>query len=171
MGTLKRYKCNECRYSKELHLGIGMLYPMVSDTVKDSIASGEFGEELRQAYSGCELPAVCPVEAVYACPECGHWDVFRDASVYEPTDPVAARKEVYGIKTVEEWGGIPYVMRHDVASGKYRLIARFEPLCPKCGQGMRAIEGSPESKLKGGGLKCPRCGSNNASIERTGCWD
>ena len=121
MGTMMMYKCNDCGFSKELHLGSGMMLPNASEKLKAAIASGEYGPELKGAYEKCELPVVCPESKVYECPRCGYWDVYQNASVYEPTDVAAARKKRFGAKTVAEWGEIPYVFEHELESDEYRL--------------------------------------------------
>lgn len=171
MGTMRLYKCGKCGYSKQLHLGIGMMYPRVSDAMKQSIETGEYGPELKAAYDGCELPAVRPEDLVYVCPNCGCWDVFRDASVYEPVDIEAARREQFGIKTVEEWGGIPHVMSYENKSGKYRVVCRYTPACPNCGEGMVPAPERADEEPDVSALKCPRCGSLDASVGEAGFWD
>ena len=171
MGNMLFYKCNDCGYTRQLHLGIGMMYPRVSDAIKRSIADGEYGSELKSAFESCELPAVCPEGLVYACPSCGYWDVYRNASVFAPTDIDAVKKERFGIKTVEEWGGIPYVMGHEIERGKYRLVRRYAPSCPSCSEGMVPAPGSSEEELDASALKCPKCKSTNATITESGFWD
>ena len=171
MGTMMMYKCNNCGFSKKLHLGSGMMLPHVSDELKSSIASGEYGPELKGAYEECKLPVVCPESKVYECPKCGCWDVYQDVSVYEPTDVAAARKKRFGIKTVAEWGKIPYVFEHELESDEYRLVREFTPSCPKCGEGMHAHR---SRAVKNGGaakLKCLHCGASDGSFELFGCWD
>lgn len=171
MGTMRLYKCGKCGYSRELHLGIGMMYPSVSAAMKESIQAGEYGPELKAAYEGCELPAVRPEEMVYVCPACGFWDVYRDASVYEPADIEAAKKKQYGIKTAEEWGGIPYLMNYEIESGRYRLIGNYEPECPECGGRMAPSPVIAEEEPDAGAIKCPECGSTDATIAESGLWD
>lgn len=171
MGTMMKYGCLECGRSKQLHLGVGMMYPRVCDDMKQSIANGEYGSELKAAYESCELPAVRPEEMVYMCPSCGNWEVHRDASVYEPSDVEAAKKEKFGIKTVEEWGGIPYISGYEIESGKYRLVSCYTPACPNCGDGMAIVAGDDKDELKASELKCPECGSLKKSISFSGYWD
>lgn len=171
MGTMMMYKCNDCGFSKELHLGSGMMLPNASEKLKAAIASGEYGPELKGAYEECELPVVCPESKVYECPRCGYWDVYQNASVYEPTDVAAARKKRFGAKTVAEWGEIPYVFERELESDEYRLAREFTPSCPKCGEGMHTHQ---SHAVKNGGaakLKCPHCGASNGSLEFFGCWD
>ena len=171
MGTLKLYECGKCGYSRGFSLGIGMRYPRASDAMKESIEAGDYGPELKAAYDNCELPAVRPESAVYICPNCGCWDIHRDASIYEPVDVESAKKKQFGIKTVEEWGGIPYVMGYEIESGEYRLVSRYSPVCPECGEGMvRAME-KGEDEPEASALKCPRCGSLSASVAEVGFWD
>lgn len=171
IGTTVTSKCHDCGYSKQLHLGIGMMYPRVSDAMKEAIAFGEYGAELKGAFEGCELPAVRPEDMVYICPSCGSWDVFRNASVYEPTDIEAAKKEQFGTKTVEEWDGIPYVTGWEIESGKYCLVSSYLPRCPECGDGMHPLPVGPEGKMDASLLKCPRCGSSNSAVDVSGFWD
>lgn len=171
MGTMMMYKCNDCGFSKELYLGSGMMLPHVSDELKAAIANGEYGPDLKSAFEECELPVVCPESKVYECPKCAHWDVYQDTSVYEPTDVAAARKKQFGTKTVEGWGGIPYVFEHELKGDEYRLVREFVPSCPKCGAGMRACENRAVKKGGRAKLKCPHCGASNGSFEMFGCWD
>ena len=34
MGAMMMYKCNDCGFSKELHLGSGMMLPNASENLK-----------------------------------------------------------------------------------------------------------------------------------------
>ena len=171
MGTMRNYRCKSCGYNKQLHLGSGMMYPRVSDSAKEAIAAGEHGDELKEAFDSIELPAVRPEEMIYVCPSCGCWDVYMDASVYEPTDTEAMKKREFGIKTVEEWGGVPYMTDYDIEVGDFRLVARYVPACPSCGEGMHPLPGASEDEPDAKGLKCPKCGSTDATIRESGWWD
>ena len=54
-----------------------MMYPRVSDAMKEYIQAGEFVSELKAAYGDGEFPAMRPEEQVYVCPTCGFWDLCR----------------------------------------------------------------------------------------------
>jgi len=45
VGTMLKYRCLACGYSKQLHLGVGLMYPRVCDDMKESITNGEYGPE------------------------------------------------------------------------------------------------------------------------------
>ena len=171
MGDMRTYRCRTCGYNKQLNLGIGMMYPIVSDSTKEAIAAGEYGEELKEAFDSVELPAVCPKRMIYVCANCGCWDVYLDASVYEPTDIEAMKKRRFGVKTVEEWGGIPYVIGRDIASGAFRLVAKYAPVCPSCGGSMRTLPEDFGGESDASSLKCPKCGSADAIFDELGYWD
>ena len=171
MGKMAMYRCGECGYTKELVLGIGMMHPTISSEIKEAIAQGEFGPELKSAYEACELPAVYPEDKVYECPSCGYWDVYKDASIYEPVDVAAVKKEQFGIKTVEEWGGIPYMTGRDIESGAYRLVREYAPSCPHCGKDMHVSSVDTKKAAGAVSLKCPSCGSASGTLEVSGCWD
>lgn len=171
MGCWAKYECDECGFTQDLFLGVGMRFPLLSDEVRASIAEGEYGAALKEAHDRCELPAVHPERKAYACPSCGCWDVYEDATLYEPADVEAVKKEKFGIKTVEEWGKIPYIGRYEIEAGKYHEVCGYSPACPECGGPMGAVPIDLEGDAQAVPLKCPNCGSADATLDTSGWWD
>ena len=106
---------------------------------------------------------------LYYCKDCKTWKVAEDLSLYAAKDPEAIRKRQFGIKTVEEWGEIPYASGMDFEDD-YRLLQKRMHKCPKCRKGMiRYTEGDLDDPVFAD-LPCPKCG---APLESSGyiMWD
>ena len=101
---------------------------------------------------------------VYICDGCGTWEHGTDVSLYAPNDPDSIPQKQFGIKTVEEWGYVPYVMCWDLEK-EYHLVKRQYHCCNKCGKRMHKAS-SAELKT----LSCPKCGSDNQA-EGALKWD
>ena len=69
----------------------------------------------------------------------------------------AIRTKQYGIKTVEEWGYVPYVMGYDLKA-EYSLVEVFVHKCKKCRKRMHK---ATDEELQT--LPCPKCGTENAT--------
>lgn len=171
MGDLLLYKCRDCGYNRWLHVGVGMMFPRVCNAMRADIASGEYGTDLMRAYETCDHSGVAPEDTVFQCPACGHWDVDRDASVYEAADMEAVRERYRNIKSFEESGIVPWVTHRDIENGLFRLAAAYAPPCPKCGEGMLPMHTELKFPDDVPQLACPECGSSSAYIADRGYWD
>lgn len=84
--------------------------------------------------------------------------------MYRPKDEDAIRTKQFGIKTVEEWGYVPYVFGQDFQA-EYDLIKVYAHKCDHCGKRMHKANEEELSKLS-----CPYCGTENTS-EGLLMWD
>ena len=73
--------------------------------------------------------------------------------MYRPKDEDAIRTKQFGIKTVEEWGYVPYVFGQDFQA-EYDLIKVYAHKCDHCGKRMHKANEEELSKLS-----CPYCGT------------
>ncbi len=112
-----------------------------------------YGDEWKKLVLSEEFVAVDAERYLYICKKCGHWTVGLGLSLYAPNDPKVIMKRQYGIKTVEEWGEVPYVMRWDLKEN-YHLLKRRVHKCDKCGGVMHKATDKEESNLP-----CPKCGA------------
>lgn len=152
MGTGFSYCCEKCGEEFSVHLGAGMRFPTVyQDTMRDIIA-GKYGPERRTILYNEPYAAVDIEQYVYKC-SCGYWKVDKELSLYAPNNPEAIPKKQYGIKTVEEWGYVPYVTRFQLKED-YHLIKRYIHICSKCGKRMRKAQ-----KRELEEIRCPKCDS------------
>ena len=164
MGTGYQYKCKKCGYEYGVFPGSGMGYPMVyRETIAD-IAGGKYGPELREAYNNTPYAAVDAGKAVFFCDGCNAWEVGIDLTLYAPNNPGKLAGKRFGIKTVAEWGYVPYVMPCDLEKD-YHVVKPYEYPCTVCGKRMRK---ATEEELKN--LPCPECGSANRA-ETALLWD
>lgn len=101
--------------------------------------------------------AVNAEKRVYTCKNCGNWKTDYILDLYAPKKPEEIPNKQYGIKTVAEWGYIPYVMEFDLEED-YKILKRFIHKCTNCGKRMHKAS---NSELKT--LSCPKCGKSNQS--------
>lgn len=165
MGQIYQYRCHDCRKKVSFRLGCGMMYPSICRETEEAIASGELGQRLKDAFESCEFPLVCPCNQMYLCPDCGHWEVFRDYSVYSPADIETAKA------SFEETGRKPFVLDWEVEEGKIICVGSYSPECPECGSEMHLSPKNKKGNLDANFLRCPRCESTNASVNPIGYYD
>ena len=166
MGRGLSYRCSKCGKTYYANTGIGFMFPEVYKETHSDVKSGKYGEDWKELALSGELIAVDAELYLYVCRKCGHWEVEPDLSLYAPNDPEALKKKEYGIKTVEEWGEVPYVMGDDLESD-YHILKRYVHKCKKCNDDMhRAAEDEKNS------LPCPNCGGTpDKSNPEIVMWD
>ena len=130
MGSGYDFKCKKCKTKYSAMPGIGMMYPKVYQEVVEDIKNGKYG------------------------PECQE---IMNLALYRPKNAEAIRTKQYGIKTVEEWGYVPYVMGYDLKA-EYSLVEVFVHKCKKCRKRMHK---ATDEELQT--LPCPKCGTENAT--------
>ena len=157
MGIGLNFKCQKCGKEYRVMRGVGMMFPLTYERTMEAIKEGRYGEQWKQIVTETSYAAVNAEKEVYLCSSCGSWRTERNLSLYRPNDPEQIRTKQYGIKTVEEWGDVPYVDRDDLKRD-YKLIKAFPHKCGKCGKRMRKAK---EAEIKK--LPCPRCGTVNSS--------
>lgn len=77
--------------------------------------------------------------------------------IFNVKDAEAIRIKQYGIKTVEEWGYVPYVIGYDLKE-EYSLIKVYVHKCKKCGKRMHTAN---DEDIKN--LPCPKCGTEDTT--------
>ena len=164
MGQGYCYTCKKCKHEYSVHLGIGMRFPTVYRDILADISDGEYGSELQELYNNTPYAAIDGERVVYICDGCGSWELGTDVSLYAPNDPDSIPQKQFGIKTVAEWGYVPYVMRWHLQK-EYHLVKRQYHRCSKCGKRMHKASSAELKKLP-----CPECGSENQA-EDTLMWD
>lgn len=164
MGEGYSYTCKKCKHEYSVLLGSGMMYTNVYRRILDDISRGKYGSELQELYNSIAYAAVDGERVVYICNGCCSWELGTDVSLYAPNDPDSIPQKQFGIKTVAEWGYVPYVMRRDLEEN-YHLVKRQYHHCSKCGKRMHKAS-SKELKA----LPCPECGSENR-FEGILYWD
>ena len=152
MGSGIELKCSECGKKYSAWTGIGFMFPEVYKETLNDVKKGKYGEEWKALSLSEELVAVDAEKYLYVCPKCGHWIVERGLSLYAPKDLDQLKKKQYGIKTVEEWGEVPYVMSMDLKEN-YHILKRRIHKCKKCDGIMH--KATPEEERN---LSCPDCG-------------
>ncbi len=151
MGNGYIYKCSCCGYEHEVFLGCGMLFPQVFKKVNKDVKEGKYGQEWKELASSKELAAADAYKYLFVCDNCKNWKEDYGLSLYAPNNPEAIKKKKYGIKTVEEWGEVPYVTTWE----DYHLLKEFAHKCDKCSCNMRQAS---ESEVFS--QPCPRCGGS-----------
>lgn len=164
MGYGYAFTCTKCHHEYSVFLGDGMMYPKVFRSKLDEIASGAYGEERKKLLEQTEYAAVDAANVVYICTSCNRWEAGTDVTLYAPNDSASISKKQHGIKTVEEWGYVPYVSWYDLKQD-YHVLKRYYHKCENCGRRMHKA-----SKFEEQNLACPECGEIN---ETTGTifWD
>lgn len=169
MGQGFIYKCSKCELETMVTLGVGMLFPDVYQDVLEDAKAGKYGSEWKELANKSEFVAVDATQKFYLCPRCGNWKVDYDLSLYEPFDEDHIRSKQYGIKTVAEWGDVPYASPQDL-SNDYSEIAHYVHKCDKCDSAMLEVKEKQFDHLQEIKLKCPQCGELN-EINNMILWD
>lgn len=158
MGQGYSYKCSECGNDYNVWLGRGMGFSDTYNETINDIKAGKYGELWRDFFNEVPYMAVDAERYLFICKECGKWKVDKNLSLYAPKRPEAIPRKRYGIKTVEEWGYVPYVMSYDLMRD-YRLVHKYAHICEKCGKDMSVIGTDDLNKVEK--LPCPECGTIN----------
>ena len=164
MGYGYVYSCSKCKKRYSVNPGFGKLFPEVYQSLIQDIKDGKHGEEMQKLLEETKYAAVNAERVVYICMECSHWEMGTDDTLYAPNDPDALARKQYGIKTVEEWGYAPYVMKMDLEED-YHVLKRYYHKCCKCGKRMH--KASDEEMQH---LPCPKCGMQN-NFKDAMLWD
>ncbi len=152
MGAGYEFTCSKCGKKYSVCWGIGFMYPEVfSDTLK-AIKKGEYGEEYKKLALSEKYVAVDAEEYVYSCRKCGNWTTEMGLSIYAPDNVERLKRKRSGIKTVEEWGEVPYATDYDFKRD-YHLLKRRLHKCSKCGGIMHKASNKEIINLS-----CPECG-------------
>jgi len=157
MGSGYDFKCKKCKTKYSAMPGIGMMYPKVYQEAVEDIKNGKYGPEWQEIMNSEEFIAVNAEREIYICSECKYWETDLNLALYRPKDAEAIRTKQYGIKTVEEWGYVPYVMEYHLKT-EYSLVKVYVHKCKKCGKRMHK---ATDEELKN--LPCPKCGTENAT--------
>ncbi len=165
MGKGYSYVCSKCGKNFDVFLGIGMMFPVIYRRTIEEIKSGKYGEEWKKIFNSQPYTATNAHKYLYKCKNCGYWEESKELSLYVPNDLESFPKTQFGIKTVEEWGYVPYVTEIELKYD-YHLIKRYIHKCPKCGKTMNQATEKNEFLT----LSCPDCG---ALAKREGelMWD
>ena len=155
MGRGYGYKCKECKHRYSAFPGIGKAYPEAYRELIQKIEDGGYGEEWQRLLKDTPYVAVNAENVIYSCKECGQWEMGQDITLYAPNHPKAILSKQYGIKTVEEWGYVPFVMNWELRE-EYHVLKRHYHKCSKCGKRMHKAS---ENEVKH--LPCPKCGTEN----------
>lgn len=164
MGQGYDYKCKKCCHKYSVLPGMGMMYPKVYREKLAEIAEGVYGAELKNLFDNTDYVAIDASRVIYICSTCNRWELGTDVTLYAPNDPERVSREQYGIKTVEEWGYVPYVTSWDLKQN-YHVLKRHYHNCEKCGRRMH--KASPEEEQN---LSCPKCGEPNKANDVI-MWD
>lgn len=163
MGDGYRFKCKECGHEYNVFLGIGFMFPEEYRKTVEEASTGKYGEEWKQLMNSQKYMDIDAEEALYTC-DCGGWKVEKGLSIYAPIHPEKVAKSKFGIKTVEEWGYVPYVMHFDRPK-RYKLVKEYKHMCDKCEKEMHKV-----SEVESPNLSCPKCGCINATNDKL-LWD
>lgn len=151
MGAGLNISC-KCR-NKSYMLGIGMLFPDVYKKKVEQIKAGKCGEEAKNIMQTIKYAVIDIENSLYLCEHCGNLIQTQPMDFYAPKDVNKAAKEEYGIKTVEEWGEVPYWAPYMDFDNNFSLIKKTIHRCSICKNEMIRID---EEKLQD--MKCPKCG-------------
>ena len=166
MGSGYLYVCKNCKKRYSVQLGVGKLFPQIYEETTRLIDRGHYGPEWQKIYRHTPYVAVDAALELYLCDNCRNWKSDKNLSLYEPNDIAQIKTRRYGIKTVEEWGHIPYVLDFELEQD-YHLIKEYPHTCDKCGNPMRKIDKDHIPDI----LSCPKCGSDNERKPVMMMWD
>lgn len=163
-GMILKCDCQE----HFINLGIGMAYPRVFKEDLEDARSGRLGEDIQKATQGKQYLAIDAENCFYYCSQCGYWEVTGSHDLYEPKNLELMKLRQFGIKTVEEWGEIPYARGSDFE--EYNLIFKYPHICPKCN--IEMVNPKTIGKRVLSKIRCQECGSLlREDNERFVLWD
>ena len=163
MGWGYGFECKKCKKEYSFHLGVGMMMPRVFERTIDEVNEGAWGEECKKVLNSERFVVPDIEKELYICKSCGRWSVEQNMNMYAPNNPETILHQKYGIKTVEEWGKIPYVMRWQLEKD-YHRIKSWIHIC-ECGKRLHKA-----SKAEMENLACPYCGTINTMKDYIN-WD
>ncbi len=157
-------KCNK----KEYMLGVGMMFPSVyKDTVQNA-KDGKFGKTIQTLMQQNEYAVMDVGNTLYYCDKCGHIESNDPLDIYIAKDVESFKKKEYGIKTVEEWGEVPYwsvPSEEDDEYNDFIKIYTHTHKCPTCKIEMKSV--TPEYLEN---TPCPKCGEKHEILDNM-LWD
>ena len=164
MGKGYRFKCKKCQNEYCASWGIGGAFPLVYRSCLSDIIAGKYGLEWKKLALSEEYIAVDASSYLYSCNFCGNWKIAYSLSLYKPKNPKSIPDKQYGIKTVREWGYVPYVTPLDFEDD-YIFLKSYVHKCDKCGKRMHKTDIKHLTSLA-----CPKCGTDN-EIDGILMWD
>ena len=164
MGRGYTFKCKKCQNEYSVSCGIGGAFPHVYRSCLSDIIAGKYGEEWKELALSEKYIAVDASRYLYICNSCGNWELTYSLSLYKPKDPKSIPDKQFGIKTVREWGYVPYVTPSDLEDD-YIFLKSYVHKCCKCGKRMHKANTDHLASLA-----CPKCGTEN-EVNGTIRWD
>lgn len=157
-------KCDK----KECMLGVGMMFPSVyTDTIMNA-RNGKFGKTTQEIMQQNKYAVMDVGYVLFYCDKCGYIKSDDPLDIYIAKDIESFKKREYGIKTVEEWGEVPYwsaPSEEDEDYNDFIKVYTHIHRCPKCRHKMKIVT---EEYLKN--TPCPKCGEKHEILE-TMLWD
>lgn len=166
MGCGREYKCKECGKRYSVALGGGFSYPKVYERTINEISDGEYGPELKAVFESTPYAAINAGKVLFYCSKCKSWETGQDLSIYAPNNVEQLMAKEFGAKTVEEWGGLPYAMKH-LLEEDFHLLKEDVHYCKNCGAVMDKIDDVKDFSV----LPCPKCGTENEPGKALLMWD
>ena len=173
MGSGFRFECNNCGEEYSVLLGAGFAFSSEYEKVNDDVRRGEYGKEWQTIINSAEYIQADAESYFFHCGRCGCWKEDYGLSLYAPNDVESLKKEQYGIKTVEEWGHVPYAFFGN-SNPDFHLLKRRIHKCPDCNKAMKKHTYKQlleriydDDSFK---IKCPKCG-NNLEVNGAIRWD
>lgn len=164
MGYGYSYLCKKCKTKYGMRLGVGADHRKVYEQIVKGIRMGAYGEEWQKLFLSNELVAVNIEKALYICKSCGHWKTQFILDLYVPKDVSALKERLYGSKTIDEWGFVPFATAYEL-SRDFKLLKSYYHKCVCCGKhSHRATKKELEA------LPCPSCQRKNG-YDKEVLWD
>ena len=152
MGQGYVFKC-KCGYSFEPWLGVGIMFPMQYQELKEAAIKGDLGKEIKDFFAEHPEGAIDADTVVARCRKCGKYECVSNLSMYFPKDNTK-KKEKGRWSVAMPFEGEDYVAPWDLQES-YELYAKYPHKCEACGGDMDIIS---EEDLEQNGLICPICG-------------
>lgn len=151
MGYGFVFTCHKCKEKNWIKTGVGMGYPNLFRRTVQNVKDGYYGNRMKRIAKSIRYAAVDAEKKFYYC-RCEYWKTELDMSIYEPINVEDLLNKQFGIKTVHEWGYVPYVTRCDFEKD-YNQVWKYKHYCPRCHREMAEIERFCELPLR-----CVKCG-------------
>lgn len=164
MGHGYSYLCKKCKTKYGMKLGVGVDFRKVYTQIVKGIKLGAYGDEWKELFSSQKFVAVNVEKALYICDHCGHWKTQFVLDLYVPKDPDAVCNQMYGIKTLDEWGYVPFASAYEL-SKDFKFLKSYYHKCSSCNKRMRKAD-----KKDFEALSCPKCERKN-NFEKAVLWD
>ena len=163
MGAVYGFECLCCGYKKTLSIGIGFLYPVIYNRVRQQVYQGYYGEEMRLFLKENPYRVIIAENELYVCEDCGELSARDVLGMYKPIDET--EESIKKINKASMDARKPKMVLSNELKGKYIKYKDYDHRCDICNGKMIMI---PRKEYDT--VRCPKC-KNVMEWDSGTVWD